>query len=105
GDYFEGANDNYLGDGGRYDPAANNWTSISTSGAPHARTGHSGVWTGTKMLIWGGYFLAVTYVYVPPYPFPMPIKTDVYFNDGAQYDPVSDTWTAFSTKGAPAARS
>jgi N-acetylneuraminic acid mutarotase len=105
GDYFEGANDNYLGDGGRYDPAANNWTSINTSGAPHARTGHSGVWTGTEMLIWGGYFLAVTYVFIPPYPFPMPIKTDVYFNDGARYDPVSDTWTAITTNGAPAARS
>jgi N-acetylneuraminic acid mutarotase len=30
---------------------------------------------------------------------------DQWYNDGARYNPVSDTWTAVSTNGAPAARS
>ena len=28
----------------------------------------------------------------------------IYFNDGGRYNPVTDSWTAVSTSGAPAAR-
>src|SRR5258708_6908322 len=38
-----------------YDPATNLWSPISTTGAPIARYGHGAVWTGTKMIVWGGY--------------------------------------------------
>lgn len=46
--------------GGCYDPAAGQWFSISTSGAPAAMTYASAVWTGTKMCVWGGWNGGVT---------------------------------------------
>ena len=30
------------------------WTATSTTNAPSARAGHSAVWTGTEMIVWGG---------------------------------------------------
>lgn len=48
-------------DGGRYSPATKGWSPIEGSGvftnglgAPSRRQGHTAVWTGTQMLIWGG---------------------------------------------------
>ncbi len=41
-------------DGGIYDPATNTWAPLSTVGSP-VRSEHSAVWTGTEMLVWGGY--------------------------------------------------
>ena len=34
-----------LNNGGRYNPAANSWTAVSTTGAPAARYYHTAVWT------------------------------------------------------------
>jgi N-acetylneuraminic acid mutarotase len=68
------------------DGTTQTWETISTSGAPSARTGHSAVWTGAKMIIWGGR------------------NGDSFFGDGALYDPAADTWTALPTAGAPSAR-
>ena len=45
----------YLNDGGRYNPAANSWTAVTTTGAPAARAYHTAVWTGSEMIVWGGY--------------------------------------------------
>jgi N-acetylneuraminic acid mutarotase len=43
--------------GRRYNPAANVWLPTSTSGnVPVGRDGHTAVWTGTEMIIWGGYW-------------------------------------------------
>jgi N-acetylneuraminic acid mutarotase len=86
GEDFEG----YFGDGSALSlsegtPAA--WTDLSEDGAPYGRIGHSSIWTGTVMIVWGG-------------------EDDVeYFDDGARYDPVADTWTALANLGAPEARS
>ncbi len=44
----------YLGTGSRYDPATDTWVSVSTPGAPAARTAHTAVLAGNQMLIWGG---------------------------------------------------
>src|SRR4029077_15660130 len=30
------------------------WTATSTSNAPEARSGHTAVWTGSEMIVWGG---------------------------------------------------
>src|SRR4030095_16684820 len=30
------------------------WTATSTTNAPTARTGHTAVWTGSEMIVWGG---------------------------------------------------
>ena len=45
----------YLNDGGRYNPTANTWTAVTTTGAPTARDSHTAVWTGSEMIVWGGY--------------------------------------------------
>jgi N-acetylneuraminic acid mutarotase len=45
----------YTNTGGIYDPAANSWTAMSTTGAPAGRATHRAVWTGSKMIVWGGY--------------------------------------------------
>lgn len=76
----------YLGTGGRYDPSADAWAPISTTGAPSARYRHTSIWMGTEMLVWGGYDHRT-----PPY----------YFNTGSRYGPSTDTWAPISTVGAP----
>ena len=77
-----------LNTGARYNPATDTWTPMSTVGAPSPRAGHRVVWTGTRMIVWGGDGLGYTYT-----------------NTGGIYDPVTDTWTgATSTVNAPSPR-
>lgn len=73
--------------GARYNPATNVWTTISISGAPSARTMTHSAWTGSLLIVWGGF------------------GGSSDFNTGASYDPVTDTWSAIATTDAPAARS
>ena len=61
------------------------WTTISTTNAPAARASHTAVWTGSEMIVWGGY-------------------GGTYLNTGGRYDPSTDSWTAVSTINAPAPR-
>lgn len=63
------------------------WTGTATSGAPSARSGHSMVWTGSRVLIWGGK------------------QGGVPLNTGAAFDPVANTWVELPTVGAPVGRS
>ena len=35
--------------------AANSWTATTTTSAPSGRELHTAVWTGTQMIVWGGY--------------------------------------------------
>jgi hypothetical protein len=72
--------------GGLFDPASKTWKSTSASGAPAARFGHTAVWTGSKMLIWGGYGA-------------MNLEPA-----GGIYDPATDTWSPMSTAGQPSPR-
>lgn len=74
------------GDGGRYNPALNTWTAVTTNGAPAPRAYHPAVWTRTEMIVWGG------------------LSNATYFADGARYNPATDSWTATTNTGAPAAR-
>ena len=62
---------------------------MSLVDAPSARFGHTAVWTGDRMLIWGGAN--------------GPDQADV-LGDGHAYDPTTDSWTPMSNIGAPAAR-
>ncbi|MBI1800038.1 MAG: hypothetical protein HYR71_00210 [Chloroflexi bacterium] len=41
--------------GGRYNPASNSWASTSTLSAPSPRRTHTAVWTGSQMIVWGGW--------------------------------------------------
>src|SRR5436190_16231982 len=75
--------------GGRYSPGTDSWTSTSTTDAPSHRAGHTAVWTGSEMIVWGG---------MNSDPFRSP------FNTGGRYNPGTDSWTATTTTGAPAGR-
>ena len=67
--------------------ADDSWTATSTSGAPAARDSHTAVWTGSEMIVWGGFD-----------------GIGAFFNTGGLYNPSTDSWTASSTTSAPAAR-
>lgn len=66
---------------------ATQWVAINASNAPAARYGHSAVWTGDQMLVWGGLG-----------------SNGSPLASGGAYDPASDTWTVLSSTNAPAAR-
>jgi len=63
------------------------WTpTATTAGVPTGRSDHTAVWTGTRMIVWGG---------VGP----------MFVNTGGQYDPVGYSWAATATTaGVPSAR-
>ena len=90
GGYFYNGSDHFLNTGGKYNPNTDSWTATSTTNAPVGRDGHTAVWTGSEMIIWGGFF------------FQDPI--DFYLNTGGRYDPGTDTWTATSITNAPIRR-
>src|SRR5436190_1389364 len=74
--------------GGRYNPTSDTWTSMSTSNAPSARSQTTPVWTGTEMLVWGGWAL----------------DENTARGDGGAYNPSTDSWRALSSVNAPTAR-
>jgi N-acetylneuraminic acid mutarotase len=77
--------------GGRYDPSTDTWMSTSTTNAPVGQSDASGVWTGSKMIVWGGsHFQTGSGI--------------VATSAGGLYDPATDSWTPTTTTGAPAAR-
>lgn len=80
-----GLNANRYNTGAIYDPATNTWKAISTAGAPSPRSNHQAVWTGTKMIVFGG---------------SGPGGGGVG-NTGGMYDPATDSWQAISATGAP----
>ena len=43
-----------LNTGGRYYPGIDLWVSTSITNAPPRRVGHTAVWTGSEMIVWGG---------------------------------------------------
>jgi N-acetylneuraminic acid mutarotase len=53
--YTSGSSYVGLDTGGIYDPAADTWTATSTTNAPAGRDAQTAVWTGLKMIVWGGY--------------------------------------------------
>jgi N-acetylneuraminic acid mutarotase len=77
----------YLNDGGLYDPVTNHWTAMDPTNAPTARTYPAAVWTGSKMIVWGGEG-----------------NGDVRFNDGGVYDPQNNQWAPMDMTEAPTAR-
>ena len=87
---FDGAD--YLGSGGCYDPGTDSWTSVAALNSPLKRSRHTAIWTGSKMIIWGGGYLT----------------SSLNWSHRAAYgiyDPVADQWSTGVTAGEPAARS
>lgn len=82
--------DGYLADGAQLlftgGVPAGTWQSVTAAGAPAARSGHTAVWTGTQMLVWGGE------------------NGQGKLGDGAAYDPLANAWTSLSAASAPVAR-
>src|SRR6267143_2032336 len=74
----------YADTGGKYDPVTDSWAAISTSNAPSGRTVPSAVWTGSEMIVWGGYFFDIYSV------------TYSYLGTGGRYDPQADSWVPAS---------
>jgi N-acetylneuraminic acid mutarotase len=76
--------------GGRYDPATNSWTPTSTTGAPAGRLFFASVWTGSRLVVWGG------------------CADDSTCGDsldtGGEYSPATNSWAATPLAGAPGAR-
>jgi N-acetylneuraminic acid mutarotase len=72
--------------GGRYTPATDTWVATSTVGAPSDRRNHTAVWTGSQMIVWGGF------------------GSFGFLDTGGRYAPASDTWLPTSTVSAPAGR-
>lgn len=62
------------------------WMPLSGVNAPSARRCHTAVWTGQKLLIWGGE------------------KQNEPLADGAAYDPYNSSWETLPQVGAPSAR-
>lgn len=75
-----------------YDPADDSWSVLAASNAPpSARTDHTAIWTGSKMIIWGGNL-------------PEGNGNSAPLNTGGIYDPALGSWTATATEGAPSER-
>ncbi len=70
-----GADPGGYGDGAIYDPSIDSWQPMTAQGAPSGRSGHTAVWTGSKMIVWGG-----------------------GSNTGGIYDPATDSWTLTATR-------
>ncbi len=79
----------YTNTGALYDPATDSWTPTSLVNAPQGRESPALVWTGSKVIVWGGC----------RYESSSGLCSGL--NTGALYDPVQDTWTPMSTQGAP----
>lgn len=82
----EGQAGKHFADGAIYSPANNAWTPMAAF--PETREGggrdtFSSVWTGEKMLVWGGYSRNST-------------CNPCNHEDGAIYDLAADTWTLMS---------
>ena len=84
------SNNGYLNTGLRYNPAADTWAFISTINAPTGRAGAQAVWTGSEMIVWGGYICPNSACYPQD-----------YLSTGGRYNPATNTWTPMNANGAP----
>lgn len=66
----------------------NAWRAVTTSSAPTARIGHSAVWTGSEVIVWGGRD-----------------ASGAALPTGGRYDPVQDRWVTMSVIDAAEPRS
>ena len=62
--------------------ADDTWTPTSITHAANPRSGHTAVWTGSEMIVWGGFCRNAS-------------------NSGGRYNPSTDSWTATSRTNAP----
>jgi uncharacterized repeat protein (TIGR01451 family) len=75
-----------LNTGSRYDPATDRWTATAWTNAPSASWVPTAVWTGSEMIVWGGF------------------TGSSALATGSRYHPATDSWTDTTLTGAPSAR-
>ena len=78
----------FLNDGARSNPTTNTWSALPSANAPSARIGHTATWTGSQMIVFGGWYQAY----------------GNFLGVGARYNPSSNSWSPISSSGAPSAR-
>lgn len=84
----------YITSGGVYSPTATvSWTATAAApGSMRGRIGHTAIWTGSEMIIWGGHWYnAIS-------------ATNVYLYDGGIYDPALNNWTPITSTVSPISR-
>jgi N-acetylneuraminic acid mutarotase len=79
------SNNTFTNTGGRYNPALDQWTPMSTFAAPTSRVGHVAVWGNGEMIVHGG----------------VEVFASAAVQTGGRYNPSSDSWTATANTGAP----
>jgi len=89
GGYSGGFGGSQLNTGGRYNPGTDSWTVTGTTNAPSARQDHIAVWTGSEMIVWGGYLFD---------------GSSRFLNTGGRYNPSTNSWTGTSTINVPTGR-
>jgi hypothetical protein len=117
--------------GGLYEPATDTWVPTPLGpDTPEVRSGHTAVWTGAEMIVWGsraagGRFLPGTGAWAPTsivgVPAPRTGHTAVWTGtemivwggstdvpvglaSGGRYRPATDSWTPTTEVGVPVAR-
>ncbi len=70
--------------GGIYDLAKDSWSALPITGQPAWRFQHELVWTGQRVLLWGG----VT-------------RDNIHLCDGGSFDPKLGQWSTMNLSGAP----
>ena len=79
----------YADTGGKYDPSKDSWAPTTTASAPTGGELPTAVWTGTEMIVWGGYSYD---------------GANHELNTGGKYNPGTNNWIATSTTNVPAGR-
>lgn len=83
--------------GASYDPATDTWTTLNQPGPTlRERTGHTALWNGSLMLVYGGRYTPTGWIYLP----------DVLnsYPGGLQYNPGTEIWSNLQPSGQPDAR-
>src|SRR6266403_348402 len=62
------------------------WMGTRFTNIPAGRDSHTAVWTGSEMIVWGGY------------------DGNAWLNTGGRYNPITNSWTVTSTNNAPTGR-
>jgi len=81
--------------GARYDPGSNIWTTMPTLNSPPPRQNYQSVYNGTSFILWGGVELVLG---------SDGFATEKEYNEGYQYNLATNSWIAFSKRGAPTPR-
>ncbi len=71
----------------RYDSTTDTWSDMNRTGGPTSADEDVVVWTGERLLVWGGVALGESGF--------------ANHDDGALYDPKTDSWAPMSVSGAP----